>query len=195
MVRHPVEVVRRGRPDETPQLAATFSRAFADDPLMNWFVGDRARFPAFFAMSLRHLGFPANAVWTTDDGQGVAIWLPPEDAKPGVARQVAMLPGLIATCRGRTPRVLRALTITERHHPAEPAWYLFGLGAANPGRGVGAALLTRLLEHADAAGLPVYLESSNPRNLSFYRRHGFADREPIALPGGPPVVPMWRDAR
>jgi hypothetical protein len=53
-----------------------------------------------------------------------------------------------------------------------------------------------MLERADAEGLPVYLESSNPRNLTFYRRHGFeAWGEVIRMPeGGPSVQPMWRPA-
>lgn len=111
--------------------------AFADDPLMRWFVGDTHRYPGFFAQSLRHLAFPADGAWTTEGGEAVAIWLAPEQANPSIARQLAMLPSLLGTCRGRTARVLRTLAITGRHHPPEPAWYLLGLGAATPGRGHG----------------------------------------------------------
>jgi len=44
--------------------------------------------------------------------------------------------------------------------------------------------------------LPAYLESSNPRNLTFYERHGFRRMPLFPLPDGCPVItPMWRDPR
>ena len=62
----------------------------------------------------------------------------------------------------------------ERH------WYLNGIAArrAARSRGVGARLLEPFLARGDAEGIPIYLESSNPRNLSFYRRYGFEDLGP-----------------
>ena len=195
MERLPVYSIRRARPDEAPAIASTFARAFADDPLMRWFVGDTHRYPGFFAQSLRHLAFPADGAWTTEGGEAVAIWLAPEQAKPSIARQLAMLPSLLRTCRGRTARVLRTLAITGRHHPPEPAWYLLGLGAANPGKGHGSALLAALLVQADEDGRPSYLESSNPRNLAFYERFGFVAATPIELPNGPSIMPMLRAPR
>lgn len=40
-----------------------------------------------------------------------------------------------------------------------------------------------------------YLESSNPRNLSFYRRHGFVATGDIELENGPTMTSMWRESR
>ena len=53
-----------------------------------------------------------------------------------------------------------------------------------------------VLARADADRLGCYLESSNPRNLPFYRRIGFVEtgRLPTA-PGVSDVVLMWRDPR
>lgn len=43
------------------------------------------------------------------------------------------------------------------------------------------------------AAVPVYLEASTPRNRALYERHGFRDHgEPIPLPDGPRLQPMWR---
>lgn len=42
---------------------------------------------------------------------------------------------------------------------------------------------------------PAYLESTNPRNVSLYERHGFAVTGSIDLPGGPSLSAMWRDPR
>jgi ribosomal protein S18 acetylase RimI-like enzyme len=55
------------------------------------------------------------------------------------------------------------------------------------------------MEHAlsrcDAEGLPAYLESSNPRNIPLYQRHGFEILGKIQVGSSPPVVPMLRAPR
>jgi ribosomal protein S18 acetylase RimI-like enzyme len=63
----------------------------------------------------------------------------------------------------------------ERYHPQEPCWYLplIGVDPAHQGRGHGSALLRHALERVDRERLPAYLESSNPRNIPLYERHGF----------------------
>jgi hypothetical protein len=47
----------------------------------------------------------------------------------------------------------------------------------------------------DAQGLPAYLESSNPMNISLYKRHGFEEMGAIQSGSSPTVVPMLRAAR
>ena len=43
--------------------------------------------------------------------------------------------------------------------------------------------------------MPAYLESSNPRNMSFYRRHGFEPLGAIQVGSSPTLVPMLRRPR
>nr|WP_249404912.1 GNAT family N-acetyltransferase [Plantibacter sp. CFBP 8798] len=90
-------------------------------------------------------------------------------------------------------RLQRTLAL---HRPAEPHWYLaqIGVGDGARGAGVGGALLESRLRAIDAAGLPVYLESSNERNRALYRRSGF--RSIASIMGIPGVTPaaMWREA-
>ena len=59
---------------------------------------------------------------------------------------------------------------------------------------MGASLLEPFLARSDVEGVPIYLESSNPRNLTFYRRYGFEDYGPrIDLPeSGPQLQQMLR---
>jgi len=47
----------------------------------------------------------------------------------------------------------------------------------------------------DASHLPAYLETPNPRNVSFYERHGFAVTGDAQSGTCPPVVFMSRAAR
>ena len=51
------------------------------------------------------------------------------------------------------------------------------------------------LEKVDLDGLPAYLESSNPRNMSLYKRYGFETMGQIKVGSVPPIHPMIRQAR
>ena len=42
---------------------------------------------------------------------------------------------------------------------------------------------------------PAYLESSNPRNMSLYERHGFETVTKIQFGEGPALHTMYREAR
>ena len=87
---------------------------------------------------------------------------------------------------------------SDRAHPREvPHFYLSLLGtrAEHRGRGYGLDLLAKNLRRIDEAGMPAYLEASNPANVALYERHGFEVRGSFKLPGdGPEVFTMWRDA-
>jgi ribosomal protein S18 acetylase RimI-like enzyme len=60
---------------------------------------------------------------------------------------------------------------------------------------MGGELLTTSLRVVDADHLPAYLESSNPRNITLYERHGFEVTREIPIEGGPSMTAMWRPAR
>jgi Acetyltransferases len=79
-------------------------------------------------------------------------------------------------------------------HPHEPHWYLpiIGVDPPHQGRGLGEQLMAHALARCDADRLPAYLESSNPRNLSFYQRHGFEALGRIQVGSSPTLVPMLR---
>jgi GNAT superfamily N-acetyltransferase len=83
-------------------------------------------------------------------------------------------------------------------HPVEPHWYLAAVGTMpeHQGSGAGAAILTPVLARCDAEGLPAYLESSNPRNVPFYHRLGFAETGTLSTPDGTATMTlMWRTPR
>jgi ribosomal protein S18 acetylase RimI-like enzyme len=55
--------------------------------------------------------------------------------------------------------------------------------------------MKRAIEAVDKDGLPAYLESSNPRNMSLYMRYGFETMGQIKIGNAPPLHPMLRIAR
>ncbi|WP_320671550.1 GNAT family N-acetyltransferase [Patulibacter defluvii] len=178
-------------------IVGTLSLAFADDPVLNWVfprVAARERCAPHFFSFLADRLLPDGESWTTEGG--AALW-----ASPGHWRETPrQLLGLgRATAGGAWPhwiRIARGLGGLEARHPREPHMYLAAIGvrADRRGRGLGSALLAPALARCDERGLPAYLESSNPLNVSLYERHGFVATERRTLPHGPPVTLMWRPA-
>jgi ribosomal protein S18 acetylase RimI-like enzyme len=72
---------------------------------------------------------------------------------------------------------------------------MIGVDPVRQGRGLGSALLKHGLGQCDAQGLPAYLESSNPKNVPLYERHGFEVMGLIQPADFPPLYPMLRVAR
>ena len=85
----------------------------------------------------------------------------------------------------------------DSYHPEEPHWYLplIGVEPNARGRGLGEALMRHALSRCDREKKVAYLESSNPRNISLYERHGFEVMGEIQVGLGPLVTPMLRRPR
>jgi GNAT superfamily N-acetyltransferase len=81
-----------------------------------------------------------------------------------------------------------------RYHPSEPHWYLplIGVDPPHQGKGYGSALLQRTLLPCDRDQTLAYLESTNPKNIPLYERHGFELLGTIQVGEAPPIFPMLR---
>jgi GNAT superfamily N-acetyltransferase len=196
--------VRIATREDIPALVRTLAAAFADDPLQRWMVPERGyatRSALLFPYLLRY-AVSQGAVYTVTgesevDRAAVAVWLPPGRWRTPFWALVREVGSLVRAGGLRTARMVRRLADVERLHPVEPPhWYLQILGTAPvvQGRGLGSALLAATLARWDDQGLPCYLESSNPRNLPLYLRHGFRIRREVTFRHGPPQWLLWRDA-
>ncbi len=192
--------VRRARPEDAAAVSSVLAAAFTDDPVFRWLVPDdevrAATNRKFFDLLIKILA-PHDDAWTTADGvHGAALWVPyGREAMSAQTGQFfeARVAELFHPYSDRVEQVIAAM---EAVHPAEPHEYLWFLGVAPAaqGRGIGSGLLVPVLERADQAGHPAYLEATSLRNRALYERHGFVAAAPIAAPGGPPLWPMWRPA-
>lgn len=199
-----VPATRRATAADTDALVEVLGRAFDDDPVACFlFPSDGRRRRAlrrFFRIQLRHMYLTRGEVWTTLDLSGAALWGTPETGRPGpreLWHLAPMLPDLLALGRS-VPDAARLLSTVDRLRPRQAHWYLATLGTDPPrqGSGVGSALLGRVLDQLDEAGLPAYLESSKERNLAFYARHGFeVGRELQVARDAPRLWTMWRTPR
>lgn len=180
-------------------VANVASRGFYDDPVMSWVFPDASLRPEQLTVSFRTLA----ARFLKRDGRidliddlSVAMWLPPDPPPaPAPEEEDPPPPDTWHLFSGEIADRFRVLgKVMEAAHPAEPHWYL-GVVATVPeeqGRGLGARILRPVLDRCDRDGVPSYLESSNPRNIPFYFRHGFVQTGEIVVPEGPTLFPMWR---
>ncbi|OKJ00321.1 GCN5 family acetyltransferase [Streptomyces sp. CB01249] len=186
----------RATASDVPALAGVLASAYAEDPVWSWLMPrDRDRrlrllFTAHLAQQV-----PAGRVWTDGDRTVAAVWAEPGAWKLPASYLLRNAGTLLRAARTQLPRTAGRLLALEHRHPARPAhWYVEYLGTHADARGTGrgSVVLGGLLERADADGRPVFLESSNSRNLTFYRRHGFEVREEMTFRSGPPMWSMWR---
>jgi GNAT superfamily N-acetyltransferase len=191
--------VRPVTKDDVRALAGVLARAFQDDPVAVYIFPDPARRPRglerFFRLQVGRTFLRRGEAWTTVDRQGGAFWLPPASPRPGLRELLEQIPMIPLLGRRLTP-TLRLIGLMEAHHPKSTHYYLGTLGTdpAWQGKGIGSALLKPVLDRCDAEGLPAYLESSNARNVPFYRRHGFDVTSELQVPdGGPTLWLMWRE--
>jgi ribosomal protein S18 acetylase RimI-like enzyme len=191
----PVIDVRKATAADVPALSGALARAFEDDPVISWLYPGLDRLEGFFRNFELRLHLRHEAVYTTSDIVGGAVWAPPGQWRTSFRDLVRVSPGLLRATGTRLVRGLRTMQAVEGKHPKEPHWYLAALGTdpQHQGHGVGSALMAPILQRCDSEGVPAYLESSKESNIPFYRRHGFEVIEEIALPKGPSVWPMWRD--
>jgi GNAT superfamily N-acetyltransferase len=167
--------------------------AFEDDPVIRWLVPRGRPIGPLFGAHVRSANAAQQHVdLALLDGEavGAAIWHEP-GYHLAVWRQLVSLPRYAVALGRQLQRGAALESLLHRARPPEEFWYLSGIGALRRGEGVGSVLLQHRL--AQLRG-PAYLESSKPENIPLYARFGFEVRDPIQLPDGPELWPMWRPA-
>ncbi|MEW5977103.1 MAG: N-acetyltransferase [Acidobacteriota bacterium] len=168
--------------------------AFAADPVARWCWPDSHQYLTGMPPFTRAFGggaFVHHAAYRTSNYAGIALWLP-----PGVHPEEQALGQVLEETVSEPIRddLYRVFDEMARYHPNESHWYLplIGVDPAHQCRGYGTALMAHALKQCDRDHLPAYLESTNPRNISLYRRHGFEALGTIQVGTSPPLVPMLR---
>jgi ribosomal protein S18 acetylase RimI-like enzyme/acyl carrier protein len=193
-------------PDEGPRVltdsdledaVATIIVSFSADPVMAWLLPNpkkRIHFLHKFASLFLEDALPNRRAHALSDFSGVAIWTSPggkelsNDMRSLFAEHVSL-------------NALRQyFSMSEQLDARKPVGQyctlqLIGVDPVQQRQGIATALLDRGLREADARKLPVYLESTNPKNIALYRRCGFEVLEEAHADGAPPRTGMVRSAR
>lgn len=206
MSRGQPPVMRRATAVDGARAAQTLSDAFANDPVTSWLGRADAKRDAgrlgMFRYLVNSLGLPSNELWIAEDFSVAALWVPPSraDLKQPLLQELRMIPTVLGfTGVTGVSRVGAFRKAAEAHHPKTPPhFYLMTIGVDPKfqGQGLGSAMLKVTLAMIDAQRLPAYLESSSPKNVPLYQRHGFEVTSEFRLrDDGPTMWGMWRAAR
>jgi len=159
----------------------------------------RKKLSYLFRIELRYV-FSHGVVETIGEGRALALWIAPTRMKGAFNAMVQAGAGMAPFrmgLRGTWRVVLLLRSLHELHSRLQSGdhWYLLGL-AVHPkhqGEGLGSHLLRHGIARAQSMGLPCYLETTNPRNVPYYERHGFSPlgHRPIAC-SGPTIWGMGR---
>jgi ribosomal protein S18 acetylase RimI-like enzyme len=184
-------------PDDQARAVATLALAFAGDPVTRWAWPNALEYVSLFPDFARAFGghaFAHGGAHATDGFAAVALWLPPDVHPDEEAMGSLMQRTLTET---RLEEVSAIFEQMAAYHPSGPHWYLplIGCDTAYQGQGHGSALMAYALAECDRQQLPAYLESTNPRNITLYLRHGFESLGTIQVGSAPPLIPMLRRPR
>lgn len=198
--------VRTATTADVEAVTETLALAFRDDPVWGPALvsadGGTDHLPTFWR-AFAEGAVPHGTVFLSEGPAGeaatVAVWLPPgvDELSPEQERELdALMQEVLSPERFAAYERLWALF--EGAHPHDRPHMYLSLLATHPdhrGRGIGQQLLARTLATFDAAGLPAYLESTNPANDHRYRRAGFRPAGGFrAVIDDAPVTTMWREA-
>ena len=188
--------VRLAQVAEQNAVLDTLMLAFSTDPCVRYTFPQASTFLAAFRPFATGMGgraIAAGSAYVADDGAAAALWLP-----PGVESDSAAIGAVIEAHAADRQGVLGEVVAgMAQFHPHQPHWYLsmIGVDPVRQGLGLGSALLKAALKRCDADGVVAYLESSNPKNVPLYERHGFELMDVIQPGDFPPLYPMLRPAR
>ena len=184
------------QPDEAALAISTLVTAFADDPFIRWMFPKADQYLSAFPRVLRYFAgaaFDSRTAYRSADFSGAALWLP-----PGVSPDEEGLGQVLEdhVDGAIQDQVFAVMEQVGEGHPEAPHWYLpaMGVDPIRQGLGTGSVILDHSLGLCGRTCRLAYLESTNPANIPFYRRHGFEIVGEIQVDGSPVLTRMLREA-
>jgi ribosomal protein S18 acetylase RimI-like enzyme len=189
-----VTAVREDRIDPLVDLTA---RAFVDEQLLSWPLGDHPDSLAVMRAEFRGLHSAAarlGCLWQAGDAAGVASWIAPDASDAFWQQLMSWNDGVASQADDGGARYEVVWDWVLGRYPDERHWALDSI-AVDPAMrraGVGGTLIRHGLAMADADGSPAILETTRPHLVPYYGTFGFAVYDEGNTPGGGPYVWFMR---
>lgn len=187
-------LVEQVDPSELDVVARVLAESFTDNPFHIWAMPKAATrledATVFFTLYLRWMRPYSWDVLATADRSAVSVTRLVRQGESGYPDSVRYMPMLIRT---RSP-INDYFQWIETFRPKVEHECLEFIGCLpeHRSKGLGSLVLRSMLAKADREGLPVWAFSTNPRNLTFYRRNGFEIGDELRRDAStPPVTPLW----
>jgi len=186
--------VKTATENEQDAVIDALKLAFGADPATRWVWPDAREYLINFSKFARAFGgkaFVNKTAQYVGNYSGAALWLPPK-TEPDIDALLSLLRDTATEEVQDT--VLGVFEKMGSFHPSESHWYLplLGVDPLYHGKGLGSILMNYSTNIFDNLNALAYLESSNPRNITFYKRHGFELLGTIEVNKFPPLFPMLR---
>ena len=189
-----IPIVKTAKESDEAGVIDVLKIAFIADPATRWVWPDPQKYLSHFSSFAKAFGgkaFEYESAHYVGNYSGAALWLPP-NVHPDVDQLIALLQSSGSDeAKKNGPEVFEKMS---RYHPHEPHWYLplLGVDPLHHGKWLGSALIQHVIGMCDRDKKFAYLESSNPKNIPFYERHGFELLDTIQVNTSPPIFPMLR---
>jgi ribosomal protein S18 acetylase RimI-like enzyme len=187
---------------QVQKVASILAECFIDDPFFDFVFGeipDRLNaYNAFFELFITD-GMERGKLTIAPEAQGACVWYPAEVEifndrfQQMLVEVVSIICNLAGEESGkRYEHLIQKMGDLE---PKKTHCEVLFLGLKPParGKGIGKSLLQPVLGYADEQQVGCYLVSSNPRNLSFYKRLNFQAVRAIEISPSYSITGMWRD--
>lgn len=189
--------IKLALPSDESKVINTLTLAFSSDPMARWSLSDPGTYLSIFPKMAKAFGgnaFTKKSAYVADGFGGAALWLAPGEESDGETLKRLLDENANESIKDDMTVIFEKM---QQFHPIEPHWYLpmIGVDPAHQGGGLGSALMTEALKAVDREGMIAYLESSNPKNIPLYERHGFEVIGEIQSGSSPVLRPMLRQAR
>jgi ribosomal protein S18 acetylase RimI-like enzyme len=183
------------------KASMVLSRTFLNDPIMSYYFPDKTErkqlAPLIWRFLLKDCLQCGEVYAPSSQLEGIAGWLPPE--KTYMTTWRAILAGGIPLAWHLEKNVMNRINsvvkfadkIHKNHVICCPHYYLvfIGIEPELQGKGYGSMLLKSMFSRANKERLPIYLETNNNTNVSFYQQLGFEILYDGFIPGT--EIPHW----
>jgi GNAT superfamily N-acetyltransferase len=186
----PVRLRKRG----IAEAARRCARAFQETSHIAYFFPDVARrerdSAALFEMRIRYGLVYGEVLVSSEELEGIAVWLPSERASMTLWRQIRSGGARLYRTVG-SDAVARMTHVAEhndrlrRKHVEGRHWFLsiLGVDPAHQHQGHATRLVTGMLDRLDRERIPCYAETTGPDLLPFYEHLGFEPGTGSTVPG------------
>jgi len=183
--------------DEMPQTVACIVAEFITDPLARFLWPSPYDYLHAMPSLTREYAsgsFEHGSAFVSANFGGAALWLPPS-VSPSTEALERLFRETVKP--ERLDDVRASFEQMEEGRPKEPHWHLpfIGVDPNAQNRGIGSALMSFGVSRCVQEGQLAYLESTNPRNISLYERHGFEVSGEIRVGKAPLITLMLRQPR
>lgn len=175
--------------DRKPRVQQILYSAFREDPHTTWLI-EQSRNPRKLEILVNYVveeTFRRGTVYLTDDHQGVALW-DSEKREPLTWHYLKRNIDFLFRVGFRSVlRILRSESMVHRHFRKYHRFahlYMIGVLPEARGKGLASELMDPVLEKMKQEGIPLVLETANPRNVEIYKKKGFRSYKTVDGPDG-----------